>query len=128
MELHEFLAGKLDDNSSYRDLENKIKVSRGSLEKIIKQQNKRFPKIETLTRISIYYDKPLWEIMQMAGVKLGLPQSVTERVQRLDQLVARRPKLERLVERLYEKIDTDLDYVDGMIIGLEAALEPRPPQ
>lgn len=130
MDLADFLAEKLS-KSSYRDMEALIKVSRGSLENIIKRQNTKRPKIETLENIAIAYDKELWEIMRMAGVNLGLPQSDSERAQRLAQLVARKPRLDSLVERLSDKIDTEPGFVDGMIIALEAGLtqkNPPPPE
>lgn len=121
MDLAEFLDTQLK-NASYRDLESKLKVSRGSIEKIVKRQNKNLPRIETLERIALYYGKELWEIMLMAGVKLGLPQTPTERAKRLELLLARKPALEQLIGRLQDRIDTDPGYVDGMIVGLEASL------
>jgi transcriptional regulator with XRE-family HTH domain len=124
MDLADFLAEKLS-KSSYRDMEDLIKVSRGSLENIIKRQNSKLPKIETLERIARTYDKELWEVMLMAGVNLGLPKDDTERVKRLSQLVARKPALEKVVEGLSERIDTDPDYVDGMILALEAGLNQK---
>lgn len=124
MDLADFLASKLKD-TSYRDLESKIGVSRGSIEKIVKRQNKRLPKIETLERIALYYGKELYEVMQMAGVQLGLPKNDSERAKRLALLVKRKPALEHLIERLHDKIDTDPGYVDGMILGLEASLSQR---
>lgn len=124
MDLAEFLASKLKDKS-YRDLESEIKVSRGTIEKIVKRQNKGLPRIETLERIALYYGKELWEIMILAGVRLGLPQNNVERAKRLEMLVARKPALDSLIERLSEKIDTDPNFVDGMIIGLEASLSQR---
>lgn len=125
MDLADFLAEKLKQ-SGYRGLSEFTKVSRGSLENIIRRQNTELPKIETLTRIAIAYKMELWEVVQMAGVNLGLPQSPTERSQRLAQLVARRPALDNLVKRLAEKIDTDSGYVDGMILALEAGLNRHP--
>jgi transcriptional regulator with XRE-family HTH domain len=121
MDLAEFLAVQLR-TKSYRELETDLQVSRGSLEKIVRRQNKNLPRIETLERIALYYGKELWEVMQMAGVRLGLPQSNIERAKRLDQLVTRKPALNGLIERLYNRIDTDPGYVDGMIVGLEASL------
>ena len=124
MDLSEFLEMQLAQ-SSYRDLDAKIGVSRGSIEKIIKRQNKGLPRIETLERIAIYFGKELYEVMQMAGVQLGLPKNNDERSKRLAQLVKRKPALESLIERLSEKMDTDPGYVDGMILGLEASLRQR---
>lgn len=124
MDLADFLADKLKQ-SNYRDLSTDTGVSRGALEHIIARKNTQLPKIETLTRIAITYGLELWEVMQMAGVNLGLPQNDTERAKRLAQLVKRKPALDRLVKRLSDKIDTDPGYVDGMILGLEASLNQK---
>jgi len=121
MDLAEFLAAKLAQ-SNYRDMEDLTKVSRGSLEAIIKRQNTGLPEIETLTRISHAYKKPLWEIMQLAGVDLDLPKTATETAQRLDALVAQVPGLSGVVKRLKEEYDVRPDYVKGVLIGLEASL------
>lgn len=125
MDLADFLAEKLKKHS-YRELEDEIKVSRGSLENIVKRQNTDFPKIETLTRIALYYKKPLWEVMQMANVDLGLPKDDAERLKRLAQLIEQHPKLEGALERAYEKVNTDPGFVDGVIMGIEAAFGPPP--
>lgn len=121
MDLADFLAAKLAQ-SNYRDLEALTKVSRGSLENIIKRQNTRLPEIETLTRISKAYKKPLWEVMRMAGVDLDLPQTATEVAQRLAVLVEQIPELVGVVQRLQKRFDVDPDYVKGIVIGLEASL------
>lgn len=125
MDLADFLAEKLK-KITYRELEDELKVSRGSLENIVKRKNTEFPKIETLTRISTYYDKPLWEVMLMANVNLGLPKDAEDRVKRLAQLIAQHPKLESALERAYEKVGTDPGYVDGVIMGIEAAFGTPP--
>lgn len=123
-DLADFLAEKLE-SSSYRDLEAKTGVSKGALENIIKRQITRLPELETLQRIAAAYEKPLWEVVQMAGADLELPQTATERSQRLEMLVSQVPRLEQLVIRLQALRDTDPDFVDGMILGLEASLNQR---
>lgn len=125
MDLAEFLESH-QKNSSYRDMETKLGVSRGSIENIVKRKNSDFPKIETLSKIADAYGKELWEVMLMAGVNLGLPKNNDERAKRLAQLLKRQPSLDHLIERLTEKMDSDPGYVDGMIMGLEASLGVRP--
>lgn len=120
-DLADFLAAKLAQ-SNYRDLEDETKVSRGSLESIIKRQNTRLPEIETLTRIARAYQKPLWEVMRMAGVDLDLPQNATEVARRLEALVKQVPELEHVMQRLLKRYDVNPDYVKGVVIGLEASL------
>lgn len=122
MDLADFLAAKLAQ-SNYRDMEALTKVSRGSLESLIKRQNTGLPEIETLVRIAKAYEKPLWEVMHLAGVDLELPKSATEAAQRLDALVAQVPELSSLVTRLKEEYDRRPDYVKGILIGLEASLQ-----
>lgn len=126
MDLAEFLQAEVDQ-TSLRAVAAKTRVSKTAIENIIKRQTTEQHKIGTLERIALAYGKELYEVMQMAGVKLGLPQNDSERSRRLAALVARKPALERLIERLSEKIDTNPGYVDGMIIGLEASLDQRDP-
>lgn len=123
MDLADFLAAKLAQ-SNYRDMEALTKVSRGSLEAIVKRQIAGLPEIETLTRIAKAYKKPLWEVMHMAGVDLELPKGRTDTAQRLDALVAQVPELGSIVKRLKEEYDRRPDYVKGILIGLEASLQP----
>ena len=124
MDLADFLASKLAQ-SNYRDLEVATGVSRGSLEAIIKRETKSLPEIKTLGKIARAYHKPLWEIMRLAGVDLELPKDVTELSKRLAGLVEREPAVERLVDKLVRRFDTDPDHVTGILIGLEAALGPN---
>jgi len=121
MDLADFLAAKLAQ-SNYRDMEILTGVSRGSLEALIKRQNTGLPEIETLTRIAHAYQKPLWEVMQLAGVNLQLPQTSTETAQRLDALGAQVPGLSGIIKKLKDEYDMRPDYVKGVLIGLEAAL------
>lgn len=125
MDLAEFLEEKLKHNS-YRELQKKIGVSRGALEAIVNRANEDFPKLGTLNRIAQAYGKPLWEVVEMAGADLNLPQNDTNRARRLAQLVARQPKFESVAKRLLEKADTNPDYVDGIIAGIEAAMQEPP--
>ena len=125
VDLADFLADKLR-YMSYRDVEAKTGVSRGALEAIVKRENRDFPKLETLTRIARAYGRALWEVVEMAGANLDLPQNDTNRARRLAQLVERHPKLEHLAKRLLDKIETSPDYVDGIIMGIEAALGESP--
>lgn len=69
-DLADFLARELE-NSSYRDLEAKTGVSRGSLENLIARQNKKLPELETLDKIAKSYQMPLWHVIEMAGASLG---------------------------------------------------------
>lgn len=95
-DLAEFLGRELKD-SSYRDLEEKTKVSRGSLENIIGQQNKEFPKLETLEKIAKAYSLPLWRVIEMAGIELGLPGAPDDLARQLTSLGNRIPEIQPIV-------------------------------
>lgn len=92
-DLADFLRREVE-RTSYRDVELKTKVSRGALENIIRKTNKDLPTIETLTRIAKAYDRKLWEVVQSV-VDLELPQSPTERGQRMAAIVDRQPSSRR---------------------------------
>lgn len=126
MNLAEFLADKLK-HASYRELAKKIGVSRGAIEGIVSGRQKEFPQLGTLNRIAQAYGKPLWEVVEMAGAPLDLPQNDTNRARRLAQLVNRQPKFESVAKRLLEKVDTNPDFVDGIIAGIEAAMNESHP-
>lgn len=125
MDLADFLAAKLAQ-SNYRDMEILTGVSRGSLEALIKRQNTGFPEIETLTRIAHAYNKPLWEVIQLAGVNLQLPQTSTDTARRLDALGAQVPGLNGIIKKLKDEYDTRPDFVKGVLLALEAALNGPP--
>jgi transcriptional regulator with XRE-family HTH domain len=73
MNLVAFLEDKLKNGESYRQIEERTKVSRGAIEKIVKSRNSGLPTLETLQGIATGYTLPLWEVIQMAGVDLDLP-------------------------------------------------------
>lgn len=125
MDLATFLDREVK-RTSYRDVEQRTGVSRGALENIINKTNKDLPTIETLTRIAQAYDRKLWEVVQMV-VELELPQTPTERGQRMAAIVDRQPALAGLVDRLQALYDSKPDFVDGMILAIEAMERQIPP-
>ncbi len=125
MDLSEFIEDKVK-RSSYRAVAKKTSVSRGALEAIVNRENEEFPKIGTLARIAEAYDKPLWDVVEMAGADLGLPQNDTSRARRLAQLVARHPQFEAVAKKLIDKIDSNPEYVDGVIAAIAASLNETP--
>lgn len=118
MDLAEFLDQEVKQ-TSYRDVEAKTGVSRGALENIIKRTNTEPPGLETLTRISVAYNRPLWEVVQMV-VDLELPQTPTELGERMAAIVERHPTLARHIARLQRLADTNPDFVQGVILAIEA--------
>lgn len=116
MDLADFLAQEVD-RTSYRAVEAKTGISRGSLDNLIRRENKKLPEIETLKKVSKGYGLPLWKVVEMAGVELDLPNSPSERSQRLADLVSRVPQFSLLVDHL---LRVDPDNADGILVYLEA--------
>lgn len=114
------LSRKLSDElrtQSYRDLEGKTGVSRGTLEHLVKERNEGFPLLETLDKLATYWKLPLWRVIEMAGVDLGLPRSIDETVQQLMSLAGRLPEIEPIVQYLLKLYPEDLR---GVVAYLEA--------
>ena len=118
--LVEFLANEVQQ-SSLRAVEAKTGVSRGALEKILNGTTKRID-VETLQRIANAYHLRLWQVMHMAGIDLELPQTPTERANRLAAVVEQSPVFASLVDQLQELYQTDPDFVDGVLLSMEAML------
>jgi transcriptional regulator with XRE-family HTH domain len=107
---------------SYRDLEARTGVSRGSLEHIAREENTDFPKLETLEKLATYWKLPMWRVIEMAGVDLGLPRSVDELGQQLMSLASRLPEIEPIVQYLLKLYPDDLR---GVVAYLESVDRQR---
>lgn len=109
-DLAEFLARELE-GSSYRDLEAKTGVSRGSLENLITRQNKKLPELETLEKLAKAYGFPLWRVIEMAGPALG----DEERYSRLARELQISPwlveRFDVLISVSKEEFDELMDYL-----------------
>src|SRR5579859_7872844 len=124
------LATLLDEEqkrTSYRALEAKTGVSRGALEHIIQRRNSKLPELETLQRIAAAFGKPLWEVIEMTGIDLQLPQHTEDRIARLLARVDQAPLVQQHVERLLDLSATDPAFVQGMVLAIEALLRQRTP-
>jgi|SRR5579859_2127537 len=108
----------------YRELVEKTGVSKGSLENLIQRTNIKLPELETLQRIAEAYKKPLWEVVEMAGVNLQLPHGAREDSARLTSLVEAYPMLRTLIVRLLELYAINADVVTGMLIAIDAVMGP----
>lgn len=102
---------------SYRDLESRTGVSRGSLENIVREQNVDFPKLETLDKLATYWKLPMWRVIEMAGIDLGLTRSVSDTIEQLNSLARRMPEIEPIVVYLLKLYPEDLR---GVVAYLEA--------
>lgn len=94
-------------NSSYRTMEERIGVSRGALESLIKRDD-YIPEIKTFQAIADYYNLPLWKIMDMAGIDIGMPDDPQVRTAQLMDLARRRPELQPVLDQLLYLDSEDL--------------------
>jgi transcriptional regulator with XRE-family HTH domain len=104
------------ESGSYRDFEAKTGVSRGSLENLAKSTNKDYPTLETLDKLATYWRLPLWRVVEMAGINLGLAGDYTI-AQQISSLVDRLPAIGPLVQLLLRLQPADLR---GVVAYLEA--------
>lgn len=102
---------------SYRDLEARTGVSRGSLEGIAREQITEFPKLETLDKLATYWKLPLWRVIEMSGIDLGMSRSVSDTIEQLNSLAQRMPEIEPIVVYLLRLYPEDLR---GVVAYLEA--------
>lgn len=116
------LSRKLNEElktQSYRDLEEKIGVSRGTLEHLAKERNEEFPKLETLDKLATYFKVPLWRMIEMAGIDLGLTKSVSDTIEQLNSLARRMPEIEPIVVYLLKLYPEDLRGVVAYFESLD---------
>lgn len=110
------------ETQSYRDLEGKTGLSRGTLEHLAKGRNEDYPKLETLDKLATHWKLPLWRVIEMAGIDLGLPRSVDELSQQLTSLAKRLPEIEPIVQYLLKLYPEDLR---GVVAYLESVDRQR---
>ena len=110
-------------SKSYRDLESATGVSRGALEGIVRGKqgapNTEAPRLETLDKLATYWKLPLWRVIEMSGVDLGLTRSVDETVQQLSSLAKRMPEIEPIVHYLLKLYPEDLRGVVAYLESLD---------
>jgi len=104
-----------DENWSLRQAEDGMKVSRSALDNILNGKSQP-PRLETLDKLATYYKLPMWRMIEMAGIDLGLPRSIDETVQQLMSLVKRLPEIEPIVQYLLKLYPEDLR---GVVAYLE---------
>lgn len=95
MDLASFLREKVE-TTSYRQVEKATGVSRGSLENLIRRENKESPELPTLEKLAAAYDLPLWRVAEMAGHAMEVP--IGHEVAMLLQEAKQNPELAELVE------------------------------
>lgn len=107
-----------DKNWSLRDAEEEIKVSRSALANILNGKD-QIPTMETFDRLATYFRLPLWRVIQMHGIDLGMPTTINETVRQLTSLVERMPELEPIVDYLLNLYPEDLRGVVAYLRTLD---------
>jgi transcriptional regulator with XRE-family HTH domain len=115
-ELARYLQAEVD-RTSLRDVAAKTDVSKTAIDNIIKGNMTELPKLETLDKFAAAYKMPLWKVIEMAGIDLGLSLSVSETIQRLGAVAERMPEFEPIVQYLLKLYPEDLR---GVVAYLEA--------
>lgn len=100
-DLARFLADEVE-RTSYRTVAEKVKVSKGAIENIVKQQNKQPPELGTLKAIADAYGLLLWEVIEMAGMNLGGELDSMESASRLVSLIGLIPEIDPVIRGLVD--------------------------
>lgn len=116
-DLARLLAEELRKNNwTLRDAEEAMSVSKSTLGNI-QNDEEHVPRLETLDKLATYWKLPLWRVIGMAGIDLGLPRSVDELAQQLTSLACRLPEIEPIVQYLLKLYPEDLR---GVVAYLES--------
>lgn len=114
MKLSEFLREALGRMSS-RDLGELTGVSYAVLQRIARGDHKGVPDMDTLQRLSQAFNIPLWEILEMAGVNLGLPSSDNDDVKRLVSSARQRQNLRATLSLLLSVDNATIDTLNNYL-------------
>lgn len=118
-ELAELVAKHLRENHwSYRVAEEEMKVSRSAISNIINGKDQP-PRLETLDKLGLYFQLPLWRVIQMAGIELGLPGTPDELARQLTSLGDRIPEIQPIVGYLLKLHPDDLRAVVAYLETLD---------
>ncbi len=115
MNLTQFLTRELE-RSSLRDLEAKIGVSHAALQRLARASLQGYPELETLKKIAEAYGLPLWRVIEMAGLDLGLTAGDGPLVTCVASLAEHEPLFRQLFERM---IDAKTEEIEAVLIYLE---------
>lgn len=111
--LQEFLLEELE-RSSIRDVAERIDMAPSALRRLAQGELKSLPEIETLQKIARAFKLPLWHVLKMAGVDLGLPDDSTTEVKQIASLFTNHEQFRELVSAAAradkEGVDAVLKY------------------
>lgn len=95
--LADFLKTYMQEHGlTLRDMEVRTKVSKTVLHNIINGREHE-PRLSTLEGIARVVELPLWRVIEMTGVDIGLPKTPSQDAERLVSLVRRNKPFERLI-------------------------------
>ncbi len=121
-ELARFLEGE-QKRRVYRDLEAMTGVPRPTLSKIINNQLKGLPELETLAKVATAFNMPLWRVVEMAGIDAGIAQTPSAQGKRLAALVEAHPDvMSDIVDGL---LDLDPSDLRGVLAYVELVLRQK---
>lgn len=112
MNLAQFLTRELEGNS-LRDLEAKTGISHTALKRIADRSLQGYPDLETLKKIAEAYGQPLWRVLEMAGLDLGLIARNRRLVTNVTSLIEHEPLFRQLFERM---IDAKTEEIEAVLI------------
>lgn len=115
MNLAQFLTRELEGHS-LRDLEAKIGISHAAIQRIAHGRLRGYPDLDTLKKIAEAYGQPLWRVLEMAGLDLGLTARDHQLVTCVASLVEHKPRFRQLFERM---IDAKTEEIEAVLVYLE---------
>lgn len=130
MSLADYLQREMDARGwSRRKLSERSQVSWGSLANIW-QEPDAVPDLETLEKLAVCLDVPLWRVVEAAGFNLGMPTTPDALERRTAQLLASAPQFRALAPYL-EHLEPDdlravLAYIDGLMDAAKRGRSPAP--
>lgn len=116
-----------DKGWSLREAEEHMKVSRSALGNMINDKD-IVPAMETLEKLATYFKLPLWRVIEMAGIDLGLPRTPSDLAQQLTSLAGRMPEIEPIVGFLLKLYPDDLRGVVAYLETLDRLRGGDPPK
>jgi transcriptional regulator with XRE-family HTH domain len=100
---------------SLRDMEQRVGVSRSSLSNLINGKESE-PRLTTLVEIARTIGLPLWRVIEMAGVDLGLPETPSYNAERLASIAGQQEEFHQLIVLLLAaepgQIKSVLNYLE----------------
>jgi transcriptional regulator with XRE-family HTH domain len=120
MNLFDFLAQELKKTSS-RELAAKIGVSHTTIRSMAQGELKALPEVETLIKIAKAFDLPLWRVIEMAGVDLGLPEEDSTDVRRIASLANHQERFLEVATLLAKTDQAEIEMVARFLAGQQVS-------